>query len=45
MPALSKIMLTRLQGRLKTHVYPSNSIKISEINLGVGFPHYNDSKQ
>ena len=45
MPPLSKITLTRLQGRLKTRISPSNSIKISEINLGVGFPYYSASKQ
>ena len=45
MPALSKIVLTRRQRRLKTHVYPSNSIKISEIELGIGFLYYNASKQ
>ena len=45
MPALSKITLTRLQGRLKAHVYPSNNIKISEIELGIGLPYYSASKQ
>ena len=37
MPALSKITLTRLQGRLKTHVYPSNNIKISGLNWALAF--------
>jgi hypothetical protein len=45
MPALSKITLTRLQGRLKTRISPSNSIKISELNLGVGYLYYSTSKQ
>ena len=45
MPALSKITITRLQGRLKAHVYPSNNIKISEIELGIGFPYHSASKQ
>jgi hypothetical protein len=45
MPALSKITLTRLQGRLKAHVYPSNNIKISALSLGIGFPYYSASKQ
>ena len=44
MPALSKITLTQLQGRLKTRMSPSNNIKTSEINLGFGFHYYSASK-